>query len=476
MTIEPLRLESTVNAASGGALEARYRERSLWLGGIEQPLMPRPSLPGDVNCDVAIVGGGFTGLWTAYYLKQHDPTLNVVLVEREIAGFGPSGRNGGWVMSGIAGTARAYGERPESDVMVRAARETQAAVDEVGRVVAAERIECAYRKSGAVTIATSEPQRSRLLRYASEHNDPDADDLTLPDGQLEQMVRIPGVLASSYNPHAARVNPARLARGLANACERHGVTIYERTAAREIAPGRVSCEGGMVRADTVLRATESYTTQLPGQRLRYLPLYSLMIATEPLSVGVWEELGWRDGLLVGDLHHLFFYAQRTSDGRIAIGGRGAPYRLREPISERNERSAVVAKRLVQTLRRNFPAAADAPITHHWGGPLAVPRDWSMSVTFHASSRVGWAGGYAGHGVGAANTAGRTLADLALDRDTDLMTLPWVGHASRRWEPEPLRFVASRAIVNILGRADQHEDATGRRSQLTRLVAPFMPPR
>jgi glycine/D-amino acid oxidase-like deaminating enzyme len=466
----------TTGVNNVGALEARYRERSLWLSGIAEPLTPRRSLPGDVGCDAAIVGAGFTGLWTAYYLKQHDPALRVVVVEREIAGFGPSGRNGGWVMSGISGSARAYGERPESDAMVRAARETQAAVDEVGRVVEAEAITCGYRKVGAVTVATSEPQRSRLLTYASEHNDPGAHDLTLGPGELEQFVRIPGVLASSYTPHAARIDPARLALGLASACELLGVQIYERTSAREIAPGRILCDGGTVRADTVLRATEAYTTQLSGQHLRYLPLYSLMIATEPLSEDVWDELGWRDGLLVGDLHHLFFYAQRTTDGRIAIGGRGAPYRLREPISERNERSAEVARRLVQTVRRHFPAAADAAITHHWGGPLAVPRDWSMSVSFDAPSRVGWAGGYSGHGVGASNIAGRTLADLALGRDTDLVTLPWVQHKSRRWEPEPLRFVASRAIVKILGRADRREDATGRRSQLTRLVAPFMPPR
>jgi glycine/D-amino acid oxidase-like deaminating enzyme len=459
-----------------GALEARYRERSLWLDGIAGPLTPRRSLGGDVGCDVAIVGAGFTGLWTAYYLKRLEPGLNVVLVEREVSGFGPSGRNGGWVMSGISGTAAAYGKRPGSDAMVRAARETQTAVDEVGRVIESEGIDCGYRKAGAVTVATSEPQRARLLAYASEHHDPDSRDLIQRPGELEQYVRIPGVLASSYNPHAARVNPARLARGLAQTCERLGVTIYERTAAREIAPGRVTCDGGTVRADTVLRATESYTTQLPGQRLSYLPLYSLMIATEPLADSVWEQLGWRDGLLVGDLHHLFFYAQRTTDGRIAIGGRGAPYRLREPISERNERSAEVARRLVKTVRRHFPAAADAAITHHWGGPLAVPRDWSMSVSFDARSRVGWAGGYSGHGVGASNTSGRTLADLALGRDTDLVTLPWVEHRSRRWEPEPLRFGASRAIVKILGRADEREDATGRRSHLTRLVAPFMPPR
>jgi glycine/D-amino acid oxidase-like deaminating enzyme len=224
----------------------------------------------------------------------------------------------------------------------------------------------------------------------------------------------------------------------------------------------------------VLRTTESYTTQLPGETLRYLPLYSLMIATEPLPESVWEELGWRDGLLIGDAHHLFFYAQRTSDGRIAIGGRGAPYRLREPISERHERSDPVAARLRQALHQHFPAAAEATITHHWGGPLAVPRDWSMSVTFDTRARVGFAGGYTGHGVVASNISGRTLADLVLGRDTDLVSLPWVGHESRSWEREPLRFLASRAIVAILGRADRFEDRTGRQDPRLRLVAPFLP--
>jgi glycine/D-amino acid oxidase-like deaminating enzyme len=238
----------------------------------------------------------------------------------------------------------------------------------------------------------------------------------------------------------------------------------------------VRCAAGTVRADTVLRATESYATQLPGERLSYLPLYSLMIATEPLSADVWEQIGWREGLLVGDAHHLFFYAQRTTDGRIAIGGRGAPYRLRRPITERNERATEVAGRLEQTLRRAFPAAANAAITHHWGGPLATPRDWSMSVSFDAGTRVGYAGGYTGHGVAASNISGRTLADLVLGRESELVTLPWVGHRSRRWEPEPARFLASRAIVRLLGQADAIEDRTGRPARRTRLVAPFMPPR
>jgi glycine/D-amino acid oxidase-like deaminating enzyme len=225
----------------------------------------------------------------------------------------------------------------------------------------------------------------------------------------------------------------------------------------------------------VIRATESYTTQLPGQHLRYLPLYSLMVATAPLPAASWDELGWRDGLLIEDGHYLFFYAQRTTDGRIAIGGRGAPYRLTNPIDPRNERDEAVRARLRRSIGHAFPVAATTPLTHHWGGPLAVPRDWSMSVSFDRASGIGAAGGYTGHGVAAANISGRTLADLVLGRESDLVTLPWVGHRSRNWEPEPIRFIASTAIVRTLGAADRREDQRGRPARRVRLLAPFMPP-
>jgi glycine/D-amino acid oxidase-like deaminating enzyme len=400
------------------------------------------------------------------------------MVEREIAGFGPSGRNGGWVSSGIAGDAAVYRRSHGADAVHRALLETRSAVDEVGRVAAVEEIDCGYVKAGAVTVATTEPQRARLLsaNAAATAEPGEDDDPVMDPGQLDRLVRIPGVLAAAFSPHAARVNPARLARGLAVACERLGVTIYEGTAATGVAPQVVRCGDNIVRADTVLCATESYTTQLPGHRLQYLPLYSLMIATEPLPAEVWQELGWLDGLLVADAHHLFFYAQRTADGRIAIGGRGAPYRLRDPISERNERSPAVARRLREAVRRHFPAADGASITHHWGGPLAVPRDWSMSVNFDSRTRLGWAGGYSGHGVAAANIAGRTLADLVFGRNTDLVTLPWVAHTSRRWEPEPLRYLASQAIIRVLGSADQQEDRSGQPSLRARLLAPLLPQR
>jgi len=468
----------TTDTDTAEQLERRYRSRSLWLEMLPGPLRSRPALSGDVACDVAVVGAGFTGLWTAYYLKRLQPDARVVIVEREIAGFGPSGRNGGWVSSKIAGSWDVYAARAGRDAVVRAERTTYETVDEIGRVVAQESIDCGFVKSGMLSIATNDPQAARLrsdLEIARIHGIGAEDLRQLERSDVDDLVRLPDCRLALFSPHGARVDPARLARGLANACERLGVTIYERTEALDIARGRVRCRGGVVTADHVIRATESYTTQLPGEQSRYLPLYSLMIATEPLAPSVWGQIGWQDGLLIRDRHHLFFYAQRTLDGRIAIGGRGAPYRLREPIGETSERDAGVRARLEETVRRQFPAAAGAAITHHWGGPLAVPRDWSMAVTYDRVTGLGSAGGYSGHGVVAANISGRTLADLVLGRDTDLARLPWVGHRARSWEPEPLRYLASKAIVEVLASADRYEDRSDRPARRTRVLTPVMPP-
>lgn len=455
-----------------------YRSRSLWLDGLAEQVVPRDPLPGDRSCDVAVVGGGFTGLWAAYFLRRVAPQLEVVVLEKELVGFGASGRNGGWASAGMAGSASVYARRSGAAAVRAAEAATNAAVDGIGRVVAEESIDCGYAKGGTVVAATSPPQRDRLRAWY----DTQARRGLLDDGQrllgpqeASAVLPVPGLLAGFFTPHCARVDPARLARGLAVAAERHGAVIHERTAALALEPGRVLTDRGTVRARTVLRATESYTARLPGQSLTYLPLTSLMIATEPLPAAVWEELRWPHGLTMRDRRHLFCYAQRTPDDRIAIGGRGAPYPLRRPFDEANETNAVVRERLVRTLHEHFPATRGFAVTHHWGGTLAVPRDWSMAVTYDPATGLGAAGGYAGHGVVAAHLAGRTLADLVAGRDTELTRLPWVGHRSRRWEPEPLRWTASRMVVQLTGGADRYEDRTGRRARRTALVAPFLPP-
>jgi glycine/D-amino acid oxidase-like deaminating enzyme len=458
------------------ALESRYRARSLWLDGLVEPLLPRPALSGDRDCDVAIVGAGFTGLWAAYSLASLQPDLRIAVVEREIAGFGPSGRNGGWASAGLAGSAQRYARLRGAEAVRRGERAMADGVAEIGRVIADEGIECGWLHSGSLLVATSAPQVARLHEVVERRRafGMGEDDLRLLEpAELAQRVRVQGARAASFTPHCGRVDPARLARGLALACERRGVVIYEGTEAKTIEPGRVLCTNGSVRAGSVLRATEAFTVEQRGQRRRFMPLYSLMIATEPLPADVWHELGWEGGETVADLRHLFFYAQRSPDDRIAIGGRGAPYRLGSPIDESYERNDSVRTRLQRTIAERFPAAASAAITHHWGGPLGVPRDWCCAVHYDPVTGFGWAGGYTGHGVVTSNVLGRTLADLVLRRETDLVSLPWVGHASPRWEPEPLRFLASRAIVSVLGSADRAEDLRDRPAWRTKLVQPFM---
>ena len=457
-------------------LEARYRARSLWLDGLAEPLAQRPALAGDRDCDVAIVGAGFTGLWAAYFLASLQPDLRIAVVEREIAGFGPSGRNGGWASAGLAGSAHLYARLRGDDAVRRGERAMADAVGGIGRVIADEGIDCGWLHGGSLLVATSAPQVARLHEGVERRRafGVGEEDLRLLEpSEIYQRVRVRGARAASYTPHCGRVDPARLARGLALACERRGVVIYEGTAATSIEPGRVHCASGALRAHAVLRATEAFTVQQPGQRRLFMPLYSLMIATEPLPSSVWEELGWGGRETISDLRHLFFYAQRTPDDRIAIGGRGAPYRLGSPIDESYERNDGVRARLERTIAEHFPAAAGAAVTHHWGGPLGVPRDWCCSVHYDHSTGFGWAGGYTGHGVVTSNVLGRTLADLVLRRDTELVSLPWVGHVSPRWEPEPLRFLASRAIVRTLGSADRVEDRRDRPAWRTRLVGPFM---
>jgi glycine/D-amino acid oxidase-like deaminating enzyme len=457
-------------------LAARYRARSLWLDGLAEPLTPRPALDSDRECDVAIVGAGFTGLWAAYSLASLQPDLRIAVVEREIAGFGPSGRNGGWASAGLAGSAHRYARLRGADAVRRGERAMADAVGEIGRVIADEGIDCGWLHSGSLQVATSAPQVARLHEAVERRRafGIGEDDLRLLDrAELEQRVRVAGARAASFTPHCGRVDPARLARGLAVACERRGVAIYEQTAAEEIGPGRVRCANGSLRAGSVLRATEAFTVEQRGERRLFMPLYSLMIATEPLPAEVWDELGWSGRETVADLRHLFFYAQRSPDDRIAIGGRGAPYRLGSPIDEAYERNDSVRARLERTLAERFPAAASAAITHHWGGPLGVPRDWCCSVDYDPATGFGWAGGYTGHGVVTSHVLGRTLADLVLRRESDLVSLPWVGHSSPRWEPEPLRFLASRAIVSTLGSADRAEDRRDRPAWRTRLVRPFM---
>ncbi len=440
------------------------RAAGLWFDLLPEPVVPRPPLPGPVDADVAIVGAGFTGLWTAYYLVRADPTLRIVVLEAEVAGFGASGRNGGWCSALFAAEPERIARRAGRQAALDLYAQMRATVDEVGRVTAAEEIDAHYVKGGTLAVATR-PEHVASLRSGVEHQrawgaGPE-DAVWLDAGAAAARVRTYPCLGAAFTPHCARVQPARLVRGLADVVERAGVVLHEGTRVTGIAPGAVDTEHGRVRAEVVIRATEGYTPALPGHRRVLAPVYSLMIATEPLPAAFWDEVGWRGRETVTDGRNLIIYAQRTDDDRIALGGRGAPYHFGSDLSAAHDADPRVFAALHRTLVSLFPAAADARVTHRWGGPLGVPRDWTSSVGLDRGTGLGWAGGYVGDGVATSNLAGRTLTDLVLRRDTELVRLPWVGHRSRRWEPEPLRWLGINAGLQLAAVSDALAARTGR---------------
>lgn len=443
-----------------------YRSLSFWHDTVPDDLSPRAPLDGDLTTDVAIVGGGLTGLWTAYYLLQRDPSLRITVLEKHIAGFGASGRNGGWCSALFPASAakleRMHG-RAAAVAMRRAMVDT---VDEVGRVTAAEGVDCDYVKGGTIVYARDEVHLAAGRAEVAEAREFGTDELRMLGAGTA------GSLGAVVDPACARVHPAKLVRGLARWLVREGVTIAEQTEVTSWSAGRVLTNRGTVTAGTVIIATEAYGAALEQTRRRVLPLYSLMIATEPLPDSVWRSIGLEHGQTFSDYRHLLIYGQRTADNRFAFGGRGARYHWGSAIRESYDRVPQVFAHLKATLDELFPEAADARVTHTWGGPLGVPRDWHASVSFDPDTRIATAGGYVGDGLSTTNLAGRTLADLITATDSVLTSLPWVNHRSPDWEPEPLRFLGANLGLVAMNAADAEERLTGRPSVAARLMGPL----
>ena len=429
---------------------------SFWWQQLGMPGV-RAGLTGPLDVDVAIVGAGYTGLWTAYYLKKAQPDLRIVLLESRFAGFGASGRNGGWLTHEITGGRARYAEAHGRQATIDHQRALNQTVDEVIAVAAAEGIDADIVKGGELNVAYTPAQQARLLETAREDAEwPGVDVELLSAADSAARINVAGTLGGIWHPHCARIHPAKLVRGLADAVERAGVPIYEGTTVTEIRPGVAVTDHGTVRATHVLRTTEGFTANLRSEHRTWLPMNSSMIVTEPLSAAAWDEIGWAGRETLGDFAHVYMYAQRTADDRIAFGGRGVPYRYGSKVDTDGATQQAAIDSLTALLRRFFPAAASAGIDHAWAGVLGVPRDWSATVGLDPASGLGWAGGYVGTGVTATNLAGRTLCDLVLGRDTDLTRLPWSGHRSRRWEPEPLRWLAVQGIYALYRTADRAE--------------------
>ncbi|WP_175410602.1 FAD-binding oxidoreductase [Streptomyces sp. TRM64462] len=423
--------------------------------------VPREPLPGDATADVCIVGGGYTGLWTAYYLKKAVPFLNIVVLEARFCGYGASGRNGGWLYNGIAGRAR-YARRHGHEAAVRLQQAMNDTVAEVVRVAADEDIDADIHQGGVLEVAYNPAQLARLKDFHTVELAFGEKDRELYGArETAERVRLHGAVGSSWTPHGARIQPAKLVKSLAAKVESLGVRIHENTPVTEIRAKHAVTPYGTVRAPYVLRCTEGFTASLKSHRRTWLPMNSSMLVTEPLPASLWAELGWENRETLGDMAHAYMYAQRTADDRIALGGRGVPYRFGSRTDTDGRTDEATLRGLREILTRLFPQLAGARVTHTWSGVLGVPRDWCATVTLDRSTGLGWAGGYVGSGVATANLAARTLRDL-IQQDsgqsgpTDLTTLPWVNHKVRTWEPEPLRWLGVHTLYAAYRHADRQE--------------------
>lgn len=450
-----------------------YRSVSFWFDSLAETgaddLAQRPALAGDVSTDVVIVGGGLTGLWSAYYLAKANPALRITVLEKQIAGFGASGRNGGWCSALFPASTAALERRHGRAAAIGMRRAMIDTVDEVGRVTNLEGIACDFVKGGTLSLARGQVQLEAAMAEVEAAASYGVDDITLVDAPVGAR----GAMAATCDPACARLHPAKLVRGLARVVEALGVTIHEGTEVLDWASHRVTTTRGTVTAETIVIATEGYGATIAQTHRRVLPLYSLMIATEPLDDATWTEIGIRHGQTFADFRHLLIYGQRTADNRFAFGGRGARYHWGSSIQPGYELVPAVFEHLRAALVSIFPAAEGAKITHRWGGPLGVPRDWHAAAGYDPSTGIASAGGYVGDGLSTTNLAGRTLTDLILGHDTELARLPWVNHRSPNWEPEPLRFIGANLGTAAMAIADAEERMTGKRSRAARVMAPLL---
>ena len=435
---------------------------SLWHESTGHLAADRPALNGDTQCDVVIIGGGYSGLWSAYYLKKLSPDLRIIVIEQNQIGFGASGRNGGWCSGflpiSLSEIEQTHG-RSEAIEMYNQSFQT---LDEIERVIKDEKIDCDYHRGGTIHGATNAVQQTRVRHDIQQLHDfgfGEEHIRLLAATEISSRLNIDGLLSASYTPHCAVIHPAKLVQGLARLVERLGVQIFEDTTVLEYSPGRVRTNSYICRAEIIIRATEGFTARIKKHRRTLAPLYSYMVATSPLSTSQLSSLGWANRETYHDARNMIIYAQLTKDKRIAFGGRGAPYHFASRVKPQYDMHSVIHDKIIRSMHEVFKVSQELEVTHRWGGPLGVPRNWRPSVNFERTTGLASLGGYVGDGVAATNLAARTLAHLIVGDNHPLTELPWVNQESRKWEVEPLRFIGINGLLKISESMDRHEART-----------------
>ena len=436
---------------------------SYWHESVTSAKVDRDSLDSNIDVDIAIVGAGYSGLWTAYYLKQLQPDARVAVIEANHVGFGASGRNGGWCSGYLPMTLAEIEKQRNRQQAIEMYQQSFATIDEIEKMIASEKIDCDFHRGGTIHGATNAVQRTRVIEEVKElhsYGFSENDLRMLSTEESRARVNISGLIATSYTPHCAAIHPAKLVAGLAEVVERMGVKIYENSRVNQINPRTIKLQNSTVRAEVIVRATEGFTSQIKRHRRTLAPLYSYMVATEPLTKSQRDEIGWQNRETYHDARHMIIYVQITSDGRIAFGGRGAPYHFGSRVKPKYDNHDEIHQRIISSMHEVFPVTKELKVTHRWGGPLGVPRNWKPSVNFDRRSGLASLGGYIGDGVAATNLAARTLAHLIADDKHPLTNLAWVNQESRKWEVEPMRYFGINGLLRLSSKMDRHEHETG----------------
>ena len=445
---------------------------SLWWDSLPKSEQIRPSLKNDINVDVAIIGAGYTGLWTAYYLLKKSPNIKVAILESNVAGFGASGRNGGWCSALFPVGLEKMAQQSSREKAIRMQQIMFETVDEVGNVIRDENIDAEWQKGGSYSVARDKIQLNRAIDEANHFKEwgfEDSDFTFLDQNSARSRINASNILGTTFTPHCAAVNPAKLVRSLAEVVESKGAQIYENTQVLNFSKNIVKTNSANVKAKYIVNATEAYRSNLPGLKRSSIPVYSLMIATEPLSEKIWDEIGLKNRETFADYRNLIIYGQRTKDNRFAFGGRGAPYHLGSRINNKFDQHKATHIDLLKTLIELFPIIKGVKVTHTWGGPISIARDWAAHVLLDQNTGIASAGGYVGDGVGTSNLTGRTLSDLILKNNSELISMPWVNHKSRKWEIEPFRWIGINSTLQLARFTDFVEKKIKKETLITKLL-------
>ena len=452
-------------------------ERSWWLRealAAEGDVAPAPPLAGEATADVVIVGGGYTGMWTAWFLSERAPDTRIVLLEQDVCGGGPSGRNGGFVhgwWEDVPYLAGRYGE----EAAVTIAHAADEVVDGIGDWCAANGVDAWFTKAGFLRVNAFPGREGDWDATVAHLRRLGAGDQLVPmdAAAVQRICASPAFGAGVMMPSAASVQPARLARGLRRVLVERGVQIHEGTRVTSVRPRGasvdVSTDRGRITADQAVLAVNAWAAGWPGFRSRLLAWGSYMVMTEPIPDRL-AVLGWTGGELLSDSRFTISYFRTTRDGRIAFGAGVGAAGFGGRIGKTFTHDTHAVARVVANFLHLLPALRDVRFEASWGGPIDITGHRFPEVGSSHGGRVHFAHGFAGNGAGPSRLAGRILAALAAGADDPVVELPFVGRRQPFLPPEPLRFVGARMIREALIREDDALDAGRRPGLLVRAVA------